>query len=715
MSVIRKLMRIFTRSAEKVCGLYRLNRIISISAIHRRGQVEPIIAIVPDCFAVPVFAAMPIVPRFRNTTIDARAAVMSASSITKTLLAGMYLAFAGAMFAADADSSGNRASVDRGGDHAVAVQVDKAAAMAILYGPIDQAAVSQLTSQTAIPCTLTLSADNPALAKQAAPHMEPGKSAELAAAKATAQAATTPQVIPPAGSPAVVQTAALQPVVEAAPLQAVPTSATEPVVQAATSRPLPPATAGRPAGQVGPSVRTASRSAPSTSSNAGNSSSIAAQPPSAASSSSMAPAQRTVGAVVENPPYSTLTAPCAVAECGINKSGAGCASGTCNSCGQCNECESCFGNCCKCGPQGNVWFRDEYVGWWAQGGLTPALVNSSTTGSLPGNVTLYGNTTYNNDYRSGDWVQGGMWLDCCHTHGIQGDYFFVGRQSSPFFASSDGDPILTRPFTDATTGLPAEELIAVPGIVVGNISIDNHNSLQGAGVLGRCNLCCCCDCCDKSKWCDDCCWNGENCCRTDFVYGFRYYNFADNLGIREGLTSIDPTSGVPIGTQFDISDSFVTQNNFYGGEFGIIRQRYKGRWMTETTAKVALGDMDSIVWINGSTVVSFPGQTTAFNRGGLLALDSNIGRHEHNAFVAIPQINFRIGYRPTERLTLLAGYTFMYFSQIGRAADQIDTTINPQLIPPVTPPVTGPLRPAFNFHPSDLVLQGITLGAEYSF
>jgi hypothetical protein len=98
-----------------------------------------------------------------------------------------------------------------------------------------------------------------------------------------------------------------------------------------------------------------------------------------------------------------------------------------------------------------------------------------------------------------------------------------------------------------------------------------------------------------------------------------------------------------------------------------------------------------------------------------LALASNIGRHEHNAFVAIPQISFRVGYRPTERLTLLAGYTFMYFSQIGRAGDQIDTTINPQLLPPITPPVTGPLRPAFNFHPSDLVLQGITLGAEYSF
>jgi len=51
-----------------------------------------------------------------------------------------------------------------------------------------------------------------------------------------------------------------------------------------------------------------------------------------------------------------------------------------------------------------------------------------------------------------------MCSNCCHTHGIQADYFFVGDESSPFTASSDGDPILTRPFIDATTGLPAEEL-----------------------------------------------------------------------------------------------------------------------------------------------------------------------------------------------------------------------------------------------------------------
>ena len=387
----------------------------------------------------------------------------------------------------------------------------------------------------------------------------------------------------------------------------------------------------------------------------------------------------------------------------------------CNSCGENNcddECCEVF-KCCKCGPDGNFWIRDEYVGWWAQGGRVPALVNTSSDGTLPSDITLYGNDTYNSGYRSGNWTQTGMWFDCCHTHGIQADYFFVGQKSSPFFAASDGDPILTRPFIDASTGDPADELVAFPGIVVGRISIDNHNNMQGAGVLGRCNICCDCGCdCCGNNMCTPKCWCKERCSRCDFVGGFRWYQFNDNLNITENLVSIDPNSGIPVGTMIDLTDSFTTENNFYGFEFGVIHQVWRGRWMTEGTYKVALGDMNSVVNINGSTTVSFPGQPTVVNQGGLLALQSNIGRHTQDNFAAIPQVSWRLGYRMTEHITLMGGYTFMFFSQIARAGDQIDPVINTNLIPPVT---GGGTRPAYVFHPSELVLQGVTIGAEINF
>jgi hypothetical protein len=186
------------------------------------------------------------------------------------------------------------------------------------------------------------------------------------------------------------------------------------------------------------------------------------------------------------------------------------------------------------------------------------------------------------------------------------------------------------------------------------------------------------------------------------------------VGINEQLTSIDTTNtALPVGTQFNVTDSFNTANNFYGGEIGLILDSYRRRWMWELGARVALGVTQQIVTINGNTVISFPGQPTAVDQGGLLALSSNIGNYHSSSFSAIPMLSGRIGYRLTERFTVLFGYTAIYWGRVARAGDQIDTTVNTNLIPPPIP--GGPQRPEFTLHKSDLFLQGITIGGEYYF
>ena len=388
----------------------------------------------------------------------------------------------------------------------------------------------------------------------------------------------------------------------------------------------------------------------------------------------------------------------------------------CDGSGEC--CDSCGGpagccRCCPCGPPGRFWLRQEYVGWFMRGGHTPALVATSTDGSLPSNKTLYGDASYNNNYRSGTWTQYGMWFNCCRNWGITGDYLFVGRQSAPFFASSDGDPVLTRPFIDATNGTPTDQLVAFPGAVVGSIGVQNYNSFSGFSVLARHNLFCWTNCCNSFDQGCGCGFCGQDCCRIDAVFGWRNFRFNDNIGINENLTSIDPTSGTAVGTQFNINDSFRTINTFNGFESGVIAQKYRGRWMTEGSFRLAAGNTQQIIAINGSTVVSFPGQPTATNQGGLLALSSNIGRYKFNEFNVIPLFSGRIGYRVTPRFTLLAGYTALFWGQVARAGDQIDTTVNPNLIPPSSG--GSPHRPHFVLNTSDLWLQGITLGGEVYF
>ncbi len=394
--------------------------------------------------------------------------------------------------------------------------------------------------------------------------------------------------------------------------------------------------------------------------------------------------------------------------CGPNGCGAnGCAGpgggNFWNRCGQCGGMAGCC-RCCQCGLPGRFWVRDEYLGFWTKGDALPVLVTTTPSGTLPAEQAVFGGNTVNGGYRSGNWIQAGMWLDCCRNWGLTGDYFFLGQATTNFYQASDGNPVLARPYTNANTGVATQQLTAFPGEVVGSIAVVDSTTFQGAGFNLLHNLCCWTRCCDPCNCC---------CTRIDGLVGFRYYNLGDNLGITDTEISLSQTSGVPVGTVLTQVDSFRTQNNFYGGTLGLMGTHVYNRWVTEGTAQVALGGNHETISINGSTTAALAGQPTVVNQGGLLALSSNIGHYSHNNFSAIPMINARVGYRLTPRLTAFVGYTFIYWGQVARAGDQVNTTVNPNLIPPQQ--AGGPNQPSFTLHEVSFWAQGITLGGQLNF
>src|SRR5262249_22126476 len=81
------------------------------------------------------------------------------------------------------------------------------------------------------------------------------------------------------------------------------------------------------------------------------------------------------------------------------------------------------------------------------------------------------------------------------------------------------------------------------------------------------------------------------------------------------------------------------------------------------------------------------------NLGGLLALQSTIGRQSRDRGAVIPEFGVQVGYQLTRHLRAYAGYTLIYWGEVARAGDQIDLTVNPNLLPPATPPGTGPFGP----------------------
>ena len=90
----------------------------------------------------------------------------------------------------------------------------------------------------------------------------------------------------------------------------------------------------------------------------------------------------------------------------------------------------------------------------------------------------------------------GMWLDCCHTWGIEGNYFTLGQQSAGFEnCLSNGYPALSRPFIDTNpTAQQDAELVAFPGLLAGRVIASASDDFQSAGLHFRHNLCCW-DCC----------------------------------------------------------------------------------------------------------------------------------------------------------------------------------------------------------------------------
>ena len=372
----------------------------------------------------------------------------------------------------------------------------------------------------------------------------------------------------------------------------------------------------------------------------------------------------------------------------------------------CNDCACLDNGECPCFDH-HLWVRTDYLLWWARGSDVPALVTTSPTGTpladagvlgVPETEVLFGGSL-NDVARSGIRVRGGMWIDCGQTCGIDFHFLALDRQSDFSRHQSDGDPILSRPFTDATTGDPIAELAAFPGVVGGTVSgAARSQGLYGWGVNIRHLLCACQSCC-----------NG--CERLDTVIGYRNANLSDQVRIREQLTS--PLFSA--GTELNLSDDFSTRNTFHGVNLGIRYEKQKSLIRVNAFANVALGVTDSRIAIDGWTHVVSPGLPTFVNQGGLLALSSNIGRTTESKFSALFDVGFDVGLQIHRQFEIHAGYTFLLWPGVYRAGDQIDTVVNPNLLPPPLVGAGGPARPARRNHSSSFWAQGISFGFQYRY
>jgi Putative beta barrel porin-7 (BBP7) len=348
------------------------------------------------------------------------------------------------------------------------------------------------------------------------------------------------------------------------------------------------------------------------------------------------------------------------------------------------------------------WGRAEYLLWWTKGMESPPLVTTSPAGTAQaaagvlgqaGTSILFGNNDLVDGSRSGAKITFGRWLDSEQRHGVEANYMRLGSTTDSFNAGLNDFNILARPFFDTVANAEDSRLIAFPGLVQGTLNVAASTELQSFELLYRHD--------GRESW-------G---CHIDWIAGYRFVELKDRLGINESTTSL---SGPTTGTTFALIDQFDTRSTFHGAEFGLAGDwEIDDCWSIETIAKVAIGGNTYRSDIAGQTTTTDTGGGATTAQGGLLTQGTNIGNSRWTQFGAISEFGLTLRREWAYNVSTTFGYNFLYWSNVARASEQVDTTVNTSQIPPGA--LVGTARPTVRRRTNDFWAQGLRFGLEYRY
>jgi hypothetical protein len=323
-----------------------------------------------------------------------------------------------------------------------------------------------------------------------------------------------------------------------------------------------------------------------------------------------------------------------------------------------------------------------------QGVFVPPLVALSPPGTpSPGAGALYSPTTLVqfggrrllNDFRPGFRLNLGMWFGCDGADGLDLGFVSLGGLSNQYIGSSGpGGVVLARPLVNGLTatnvGLP------VAGPFPGGITASATTSFLGGDVNYRRRL------------------RPDGCCQLDVLAGFRYLHLGDTVDVwQTSAPGANPVALAVPTTGALVHDWFSTRNNFYGPQVGFITQfGLGGGFSLELLTKVALGVTAAAANTDASTQTA---GGLVFGSGVLVGPTNRVS-DTTGYFAVVPEVGAKLGYSFTDTVRATVGYTFLYWSEVRRASEQVDLT------------VLAPGRPAFRDVGTDFWLQGWTIGVE---
>lgn len=360
-----------------------------------------------------------------------------------------------------------------------------------------------------------------------------------------------------------------------------------------------------------------------------------------------------------------------------------------------------------CGATGSpdVWVSGESLLWFGKNTSAPALVTTSAPGVLPvagaAGVTTQLGGTDGVDYGllPGFRVSAGRYIDDCQKLGVGGRVFGIFSASESFSTSSDGGgvPSIGIPFYNLTIADDDAYLVAYRNglnqpVSAGSVSARSDLDMIGVDgslyiLLGRSN--------DH---------------RIDMLAGYSYNRLKNSAGVDSTSTNLFTGDLIPDGTVFTTHDLFETENIFHGAHLGVLSSVVRQRVSLSTLAKVSFGNMRQMTAARGFTLQD-DGVTEAAFAGGIFTQQSNLGEFSRDTFAFIPELGVKLGLAARENLQLTVGYTFLFWSDVALAGDQIDSTVD------LTQSLGGApgTRPSSEFEQGSYWMQGIDLGMTLAF
>lgn len=369
--------------------------------------------------------------------------------------------------------------------------------------------------------------------------------------------------------------------------------------------------------------------------------------------------------------------------------------------------------------QPHHWVRADSLLWWVDGVEVPVVATTSPLGTpglqagvldQPDTGVLWGGGDLFDQTRSGFRLRGGQWYEEDDGSGWQAEFLMLGSAGHNFTARSTGDPILARPFFNEASGRQDSQLIGFTGLSEGTLAFNAESRMyslalslwgeiledtggypSGSSVSGV--------------------RHSRTCLRSDYE--------SRSLGLRVGPRFIHHDDSVlydewarsaSSGNEFRILDSFKTENSFLGGEIGLRGRRQKGPLSVDLGFNLAIGANRQELDVSGYTAIT-SGTGTSVSSSGFYAQPTNSGSWDENRFSVVPSLELAVGWELPSGWRFSMGYDLIYWTNVLRAAEQIDPAVHPDQFAPATIP-NAATRPAVLLHESDYLAHGLSFSIE---